>query len=233
MKHDDCTHFLDALLNDDGSGLSPQCRRHLEQCAHCRKIHALDRRLEESLARTLRREPVSDHLLTMLKNNLDAAGERRRRFPVRPSWLLFPAMALLGIVLFFFLQPRSQHGLHSLDEIGQLAFADHHAIERVEFIPGSPDDLSARFSAKLGFPVQIPGIVDRGYRLIGGRLCLFARCNVAWLIYGHGRDRISLFIINAGDLTFPLKEPKKYILQYSANTVKIWQEKGQVYALVD
>ncbi len=232
MQHDDCTRFLDALLNDDGSGLPPWCRQHLASCERCRRIHALDQRLEETLARSLRPEPVSDHLLTMLEKNLEADRKRRRRFPVRP-WFLVPAVALLGILLFFFLHPVGRQGLHSLDEIGQLAFADHHQVGQVDFISGSPADLSVRFSNRLGFPLQVPEVIGRGYRLIGGRLCVFGRCNVAWLLYGQGPDRVSLFIINAGDLTFPLAKPKKYILQYSANTVKIWQEKGQVYALVD
>ncbi len=236
MKQDDCTRFLEALLNDDGSGLPPECRRHLERCDRCRKIHELDRKLETVLAESLQPEPVSEHLLTMLKKNLETDGGRRkrgRRILARP-WFLVPAVALLGLLLFLFLQPADdRQGLHSLDEIGRLAFADHHAISNTEFIPGSARDLSARFSSRLGFRVLVPDDIGRGYRLIGGRLCLFGRCNVAWLLYGHGTGRISLFIIDARDLTFPLAAPEKYILQYSTNTVKIWKENGQVYALVD
>ncbi|MFP7754624.1 hypothetical protein ACLG6S_08230 [Thermodesulfobacteriota bacterium B35] len=232
MKHDDCSRFADTLLNDNGSGLPPECRQHLETCEHCRQIHALDRKLEETLATALRPEPVSDHLLTMLEKNLESDRGRRGRIPVRP-WFLVPVVALLGILLLLFLLPAQRQGLHSLDEIGRLAFADHHNIQATDFIPGTAGELSARLSRRLGFRVQVPAMLDRGYHLIGGRLCVLGRCNVAWLLYGHGTDRVSLFIINARDLTFPLSQPRKYILQYSANTVKIWKENDQVFALVD
>ncbi len=232
MKHDDCSRFADTLLNDNGSGLPPECRQHLETCEHCRQIHALDRKLEETLATALRPEPVSDHLLTMLEKNLESDRGRRGRLTVRP-WFLVPAVALLGILLLLFFMPAQRQGLHSLDEIGRLAFADHHNIQDTEFIPGTAGELSTRLSSRLGFPVRVPEVIDRGYRLLGGRLCLFGRCRVAWLLYARDTNRVSLFIIDAADLAFPLAAPKKYILQYSANTVKIWKENDQVFALVD
>ena len=232
MKHDDCARFLDALLNSDTPDLPPHWQEHLDACERCRKIYALDRRLEHILADSLRPEPVSDHLLTMLEKNLEDDQRRGHRFPGR-AWFLLPAAALLGILLLFVLHPLNRQGLRSLDEIGRLAFADHHNIQQVEFMHGNPDELAARFSAKLGFPVQIPQVIGKGYRFIGGRICLLGRCRAAWLVYGHGATRVSLFILDADDLAFSLARPKKYILQYADNTVKIWQKHGQVYALVD
>lgn len=87
-------------------------------------------------------------------------------------------------------------------------------------------------SQKLKFNVAIPDFKDRGYKLLGGRLCVLGDCNIAYLFYERQNKICSLAIMDYENLDFKMADGSSFSNDIKGCHTDIWKEKGQVYAMV-
>lgn len=201
-------------------------------CPKCEKLYTLDQSLEarfkESLAEI---DPPAD-LYTKIKLDIPSAPAKKKGSTLR--WkTLAPALAAAVIVFLVFFNSLGGK-IRDIDHIGSLALVNHLDYrQNMAFKAGEIKDITAWFIKRIGFAAAAPDRIGQGYVFKGGRQCKLGPKSAAYLFYEKNGQKCSLFIINPGDLKFNVKKDKKYFRTEKNYDIKVWAEKGLVYAMVN
>ena len=148
---------------------------------------------------------------------------------------MMPALAiaaLLVLILNPFQGHHARHGYDTFEELGMVALQDHVSSESMAFTVNEVADIPAWFEDKLGYAVSIPDMLNRGFSMIGDRVCELGDCKAAYITYKMGNKKVSLFILPEGDMRKDMDPGRTYTLTMNGNEFEFWKAKGQLHTLI-
>ena len=228
-----CAEFKEWFMDHDSSGqMERVAKAHLEECEDCKRLSEIDHRLDAVLSKSIVMEEVPDHLRAQLYLNLEQKTVKSK-FPLVKVFQKYwaPAMAV-AMMFIFMLYPFSPENINSLDAMSQFAIKDHQDNMEMAFKASDVSDVPAWFAKNTNLIIEMPKLPGSGYTLVGGRKCTLGACSAAYLLYTKNGRRISLFIIDIDDISASLEPGKKYKIETASNTVSVWNDDDQVYAMV-
>ncbi len=194
--------LLDALLDGElDPPASLELRRHLDECARCRDLHAARgavRAAVRAQARRYRAPPeLRQRVAAALRQAASPADSARHgriaggRLNIAASLVL--AAALGSAVTYWTVQPDAT------DRVTEQVVAGHIrsllAANRVTDIASSDQHtVKPWFNGKLDFSPPVRDLTGEGFALVGGRLDYIAQRPVAALVYRHRQHTINLFV---------------------------------------
>lgn len=228
-----CVEFKNWLLdkNDRGQSTDQEAKFHRFSCSRCENLYTLDQTMEARLAESfLEVDPPVD-LFEKIKRD-ERYAEINEPSPRLSLKFLAAVLATAVIFVLVFHNPFKGQ-IRSIDEIRSLVLANHlNNDTSLAFKDGQISDVSAWFAEKIGYPVHVPEMAGEGFTLIGGRKCSLGHKKAAYFVYEKEGKKCSLFIINPNDLGFDLGRDRKYSVEEHDHSIKIWSDRGLVYAMV-
>lgn len=202
--------------------------RHLEACAPC-EVSAL----AEQAARTVLRARASALAVRApedLKARCRAMAPARPvgrvlGFPRRAAWPLALAatlvLAFAGALAYGVVRPTEAAAAQlALDHVKCFALFDQ---------PGAlhPATVQAQLHERYGWEVALPDEAHAGgLRLVGGRRCIYLDGTIAHILYKHGNQPVSLFVLPADT---PVTEGEVDVLGYAAVA---FRRSGRTYVVL-
>lgn len=205
---------------------------HLAACDRCRSIVDLDTRLEAQLRSGLSKTRPPAGLMEKMETRIGQKLHKNRRSALLRRGLA-PVAFAAAIVLFLWFQPFSTD-IRSLDDMGFYALANHFDVDaKLDIHDSRHSEVAKAMSDRLGFTVTIPDLSVLGLRLVGGRKCTIGGAEAAYLVCDRNGDRVSIFVIQADDLDFQMREQRRYRITDARTRIQIWKEAGLVYVMVE
>jgi len=205
MNHDEAAKLLGPY--QDGELDLATCLKleeHLAGCPSCRQKLAGEKELVDFIQAEAPRFKASPFLKTRLQARLRESTQPKWKW----SWpipVAFPEFAILTTVLVVGLLSSVALGLFSASTSSSLArdaVADHVRSLQVSHLVdvASTDQHTVKpwFAGKLDYSPQVVDLGPSGFPLIGGRLDVLDRRNVAAIIYQRRKHFINLFIWPSG-----------------------------------
>ncbi len=229
MNCDQFQHWLltrDVFVRNEPS----EVLSHLNTCADCKRLYMMDTGIEKDIRTGFFCEELPKDLMDRIDTALDGA-----RTPLR---LNRPVIATLtaGIILmavFFFMNSNRPFRYPDLYHLGENAVLTHlKGNTTLSFTPDKLDEALTMMRKELEFDVILPDLPEKGYTLLGGRLCFVGKCRTAYLFYQKSGQTVSLFILSHDHLGFEMAEGTENHFEIKDCRADIWKENGQVYALV-
>ena len=205
---------------------------HMAACEPCKKLHALDVLIDDRVKDCLQPTAVPQGLLARIETN--TISQKKAPAASFAIWKKFvPLLAAAAIVFIIIINPFSGK-INSLNQMQAYALENHLSENRtMEFKAGDIDGVSRWFTNRLGYTVVLPNYHRRGLNFLGGRECFLGRIKAAFLYCEKQGKRVSLFIVDADALKFPLDEAKNYSITDQGYEIKVWKEGNMAYALVN
>lgn len=227
----DCGKYQNWLENKDLSDMSEsnRAKNHEQICEQCKVLAAKDRALDHAIARELAREPLPEHLERIVALNLHKTSYSERRMSTSMIRVVSIFVGICSLIFLFTLLPRDFSGRN--DFSSSLA-VDHHKLNKPHGLK-EIDDMSAWLLATADFQASLPvDFKGKEQHFIGGRICVIDECRTVHLVFREGGVLTSLYIMDAKRVPASFKQGKVYSVNTDGNSVKIWQENHQVYALI-
>ena len=151
------------LFEDD---VSDMIETHLETCAVCKKLYAVDSILEAKIRDGLKKEDVPERLLSRIEMNMTSVEMEGifTRFLqsvfkkiTNVPWVKIVPPFALAVLLLLFVNPFGP-GFSSMDEIGTYAATDHMGNLSMAFAAENTNDVSGWFENEMGFKIAVPDI---------------------------------------------------------------------------
>jgi anti-sigma factor RsiW len=228
-----CKQFETWLLSRDSrldDNMPPTEASHLKGCTKCSDAFLLDDQIESA---------IRDHLVSKampdgLESRIDAALEPGVK-PF-PAYLKTAAAAagifLLTAVAYFGLFTGPAH-FKNLHQVSEKAVSKHlEGNLRMTFNAGNIDQAVDMLNRELQFNIVLPDLSQRGFTLLGGRLCSVGDCRAAYLFYRHKDKVASVFIMDYDHFDFKMADDSRLINQVKGLKTDIWKNHSQVYAMV-
>lgn len=228
-----CNEFQHWLLTRDVfSNETPDALFHIKTCEACKSLYMMDNGLEKDIQSCFIRQEIPKNLMGRIDMALDQAKAPLR---LNKSGI---ALFTIGIAFFafwaFFMgsnQPFRYQDLHQLSEKAVLNHLTGNTA--MSFTADKMDEAVVMLKKELEFDVVIPDLSDKGYTLMGGRLCYLDKCRIAYLFYKKASKISSLFILSNDHLDFEMADGMRFSQDIKEHHADIWKENGQVYAMVN
>ncbi|MBT8360717.1 MAG: hypothetical protein HKP41_13860 [Desulfobacterales bacterium] len=227
----DCGKYQNWLENKDLSDMSEsnRAKNHEKTCEHCKDLAAKDQALDHAIARELAREPLPENLERIVALNLHKTTYSERRISTSMIRVVSIFVGICSLLFLFTLLPRDFSGR---GEFSSSLAADHHKLNKPHGLK-EIDDVSAWLVAIADFQASLPAdFKGKEQQFIGGRICVIDECRTVHLVFREGGVLTSLYIMDARQVPASFKQGKVYLVNTDGNSVKIWQENHQVYALI-
>ncbi len=209
----------------------PEILDHLKFCESCRMIYDLDSGLEKSIRTAFVQTDLPVGLSEQIASTID---HTKRPVMVNKKGVagLVMSVALMLVAAYMVLSNKPPR-YENLQQLSEEAVVRHLKKDMtMSFDAGDVEQASAMLSKELNFKVIIPDLADKGYVLLGGRLCVLSRCRIAYLFYEKQDKTCSLFIMDYDHLDFQLADGSRFSNDVKGCHTDIWKDKGQVYAMV-
>ena len=227
-----CDEFKKYLLESgrttseeiDGAALA-----HVDECASCRVLLAMEERLEKALRRGLKKVAVPERLLSRIEQDVQGMEEKK----INPffKWkMAMPALAMAMLVLVMLFPFTGD--ISSPGKLAQLAIDNHMKNYSMTFEATQVSDIPGWFIGKLDFNIRMPEMVGESFGLVGGRKCSLGSKDVAYLFYNENGRRASLFMLDPADISFDMENDRVYELTEKQKDVSFWKDEALVYVLV-
>lgn len=204
---------------------------HLNDCKTCNCLYEIDLGLEKDIQSAFHQQEIPEGLLDQIDLTLDQAQGSD----------LFSKLKLTGIITFFCLMVIAGYRVffntpfqyQNLRQFSEKAVASHlKGNTTMTFTADEIESALSMLRKELSFNVILPDLADKGYTLVGGRLCVLGKCKTAYLFYKKQGRISSLFIMDDDHIGFEMADGSRF-----SNTIKgfhtdIWKKQGQVYAMV-
>lgn len=227
----DCGKYQNWLENKDLSDMSEsnRAKNHEQTCEHCKDLAAKDRALDHAIARELAREPLPENLERIVALNLHKTSYSERRMSTSMIRVASIFVGICSLLLLFTVLPRDFSGRS--DFSSSLA-ADHYKLNKPHGLQ-EINNMSEWLVAIADFQASLPSdFKSKEQQLIGGRICVIDECRTVHLVFREGNVLTSLYIMDAKRVPASFKQGKVYSVNTDGNSVKIWLENHQVYALI-
>jgi len=227
-----CDEFRTWLENRDLSDQSESDRalKHQKECTFCQEMFEKDQVLEKIIRERMKPESSPEHLEKIVSVNLREHRARGRSIPtgvIRTFSMLAGACAVLLIFLLF------PNDYSARNEFGK-ALAQDHIMHNYDVDLEKIDDLPGWLARKAPFGAKIPEkfLSSSEYSFLGGRICPVGPCQAVHLVYRTGSSLVSLYIIDAKQVSAPLDENRTYTVSRKGYTIKMWKDNNQFVAVV-
>ncbi len=230
MNCKDFQHWLstkDAFTDKE----NPEPLDHLKVCESCKILYNIDLGLEKNIKSAFHQQKIPRGMLDRIELTLDDA-----KGPVMVTKLMLTGIMatlclfFIGAYMVFFDKPFQYQSLQQLSENAVVSHLKGNMT--MSFNENEIEQALAMLSKELKFNVIIPDLKDKGYILLGGRLCVLGKCKTAYLFYKKQEKICSLFIMDYDHLGFEMADGSRFNNIIKGCHTDIWKEKGQVYAMV-
>ena len=205
-------------------------QEHAEACPFCGKLYLLDSQIEFGIKETLRKIDPPERLFKKIHMNVQS--ETGNEITKGGWWkILLPVFAVLVVFVIYFNPVNGK--FESVEQVGTLAVKAHLSNLEMAFGAHEIADVPVWFEDKLGFRISIPNLLNEECQLAGGRSCNCRNNDVAYLCYESGDKKVSLYIIESGDVSFDVEEGREYSVSRGGCEVKIWKKENLLYAMVE
>ena len=229
-----CNEFKTWIANRDlyDKRVHGEADTHVASCAQCRRLFELDDLAEYQIREGMRASDVPRGLLDRIEADISSSGKDKGSRPV--LWTKFvPIFATAVLALILIVNPFSSR-IQTLDQMGTYVLENHFTGHtNAAFNAADVTDVAGWFSKRLGYAVEMPDLRSLGLTLQGGKRCSLGKKRAAYLFCDRKGQMVSLFVVNAGALGFKLDKDRTYGVYDRGGKIKIWQEGGMVYALVE
>jgi hypothetical protein len=226
-----CLEFTDWLENRDIHDISEADRalRHAAGCRKCAALLRMDEKLDTLIRQAMQRVDMPDRLPDGIDLSLERVSSRSggRKYAFYGICSAVAALMAVFFVAFLFV-PR----LPSIDDMAGYMVVDHT----------SHDDSSLTINRLEEIPLLVDHAIDHGRVqsevpagsvFIGGRLCPLGRdCLALHLVFIHQGKRISLYIIEEKDVTFPRSAEHYQLLHEGGENIRFWKKGKFVYGMI-
>lgn len=223
-----CDEFKMWLENKDSHNVSEadRAQKHAAKCAQCQAMLKKDELLDVFIAKSLAAVQMPSGFKNQADLDLSRAAGRRSS-----AVLLAVALVVCAAIALFLLLP-SQSGFQTMDELSGYALQDYrqHGAQEEEFEPIT--DLGTWLAQTVRQQVAVPQGVPAGYAVVAGRFCQLGQSRVVHLLYKQGANYLSVYLIEAKEIEFPIRSGRTYTVSMNGSEVRIWREKDYVYVLV-
>jgi len=228
-----CNDFQYWLLTRDvfSNNENQDVLDHLQVCDHCKALYNTDLELEKRIQTTLHQKEIPKSLYDQIDLTIDHAKNPVMTAKQKIAGLiLIVALIFIVTVMAFFNKPFRYQNLQQLSNKAIVLHLKGNTT--MSFSADEIKQATVMMSQKLKFNVAIPDFKDRGYKLLGGRLCVLGDCNIAYLFYERQNKICSLVIMDYDNLDFKMADGSSFSNDIKGCHTDIWKEKGQVYAMV-
>ncbi len=219
------------LLYDEQRGrLAPELaaalNEHLESCSACRARAEAEKVLSALLEQKLPRYGAPWALTRRLASIRPQATARRR--VVAGAWVLAVAAAVaVAVGSWLFAERGSENGALLSEAVNDhLRVLEGTPVARVE---GGLHEVKPWFGGKLDFAPAVRFAGDSDFPLAGGAVERFLDRRAAVFVYQRRLHKISLFVVRADGLSFPMGGPRVRTLR--GFHIVLWQSAGEGFAL--
>jgi hypothetical protein len=227
-----CDQFHSWLENRDFSDQSEsdQAMKHKKDCQSCQQFFVKDNMLDQAIRDNMEKEPLPENLEKIVSLNLGTGKTPQRRTGTIVIRILSAAAGLGALVLLFLFVPTD---FSARNDFGKSLVRDHlhhNYNQDLETI----DNLDKWLSLHSSFGAAVPARFDskKGYRFVGGAICVIKKCRTVHLVYREGDGLISLYIIDAAQVPADLDDSRVYSFTSNGYTVEMWKEQQQVFAVI-
>ncbi|HLD83178.1 MAG TPA: zf-HC2 domain-containing protein [Candidatus Omnitrophota bacterium] len=193
--------FLDGQLDGQGYLL---VKEHLLGCPLC----SLEVEREKKVDSLIRQNIPKENAPFALKETVFNKIEETQKLKVFPFALpqLRLALSSLAVILFIITIPillriTGPHSVFSDSILSHSKFLQGSL--PIEITSNSHQEIKDWFQGKLNFAIMVPQLSQKGFNLIGGRLCHLREKEAAYLVYEKDGHYISVFIIETKGLKIP------------------------------
>lgn len=228
-----CKNFQAWLTSkgDSSEGLSPEMSDHISSCPECSAMYELDSGLDRKIQSAFNPVNVPNGLLEQIELTLDHAAPSRRIPFLKLAGILLASSIICFFLLKLFINEPFQY--KNLQELSEKIVDSHmNGNTKMSFSSDNIADAEAMLSRELKFNVIFPDLTDKGYVLLGGRLCVLGKCKIAYLFYEKQNKISSLVILSYDHLDFEMAEGSRFISSLKGYQTDIWKQNSQVYAMV-
>ncbi len=225
-----CDLFYNWLEERDVHDISEadQALKHAEKCQQCHDLYQKDEQLNSLLSGEMAYVAMPARLKNRIDLNLDQPGILEKT--TSPWWAKMMPVGLAAMLLIYLVFPIAT-GFKSMDTIGQYVLADHLGHGDDHMVVRKLDNLSQWCEGKVDFAVNKPEM-PKEYTFVGARICPLGEYDSVHLSYTVEGKRMSLFIVDAGDVAFTLRKGRKYALSMDGYNISFWKKNERVYALI-
>ncbi len=229
----DCNGFKRWLISRDDceENLTRQAHKHREDCPDCNQLYTADEGLEQAFSNSMRMTPPPSGLARRARQRAEA--EARPTGAKRPGWLWKGFAPALAIGLLLVVWNPWANPLTSLETIGNFALANHSRTDMtMAFTADEIPDPREWFYQRLNFRVAMPNFSQRQLTFLGGRECTIGPKKAAYLYYDDNGKRVSVFVMPARQIKFPLQAERRYRIDALQYSVELWKMDAMVCILV-
>ena len=227
-----CNQFQHWLRTRDVfSNETPEALFHIKTCDDCKSLYLMDTGLEKDIQSAFLQQEVPKNLVGRIDISIDQA-----KAPLRLNTSGIAAVAAgitLMLIFTFFMVSNKPLRYQSLEQLSENAVLSHlKKNTAMSFTADKMDEALVMLKKELGFDVILPDLSEKGYTLIGGRLCFIGQCRTAYIFYQKENQICSLFILDDDHLGFEMAGGIWFGNDIKECHTDIWKENGQVYAMV-
>jgi anti-sigma factor RsiW len=185
------------LSGELDNGSMAQLERHLEGCATCRGQMEADQELDKGLSRALLSEPVDAAALRMrVLADINKADDRTafnlKRYPM--SFALAVAVVLLvTMTLGLAYRDNARYEEASADHVDEVVKA------RPKDWQTKNDGIAELVTQRIETPLNVRQLTIPSYQLLRGRECSIAKSRYVHLVYGNGKQQISMYLLEGNE----------------------------------
>ncbi len=229
MNCNEFQHWL--LIRDIFSNETPEALLHIKACAGCSRLYMMDTGLEKNIQSVFIPKEVPKGLTERIDLVLDQTKEPLRLNKTGIAAVV-AGIALMAI-LTLFMKSNNAFQYQSPDHLSEIAAINHlKGNMAMSFTAEETKEALVKMRKELKFNVIFPDLSEKGYALLGGRLCFLDECRTVYLFYKKADKTVSLFILDDDHLGFKMADGMRYSNAVKECRTDIWKENGQVYALV-
>ncbi|MBU1342543.1 MAG: hypothetical protein KKE44_12905 [Proteobacteria bacterium] len=228
-----CKDFQHWLLARDEftDKITPAAQEHLESCENCKALYNIDLGLEKSIQAAFFQEELPKGLFDQIELTLDHAKTPILYAKQKIAGIVAGFALIIAMVFMVFFNPPFRY--QNLQQLSEKAVASHlKGNTAMSFTGDQIEQALSMLSKELKFNVILPDLTDKGYVLLGGRLCVLGECRTAYLFYQNQDKVSSVFILDYDHLDFEMADGSRFENDIKGCHTDIWKEKGQVYAMV-
>ncbi len=182
--------YVDGQL---GNAEELEVRRHLEECARCRRTVEAFLEMNQAIAFASEVHPVP-HILRERLNQLASSKGRRPRTWL---WVAVAAAAALLVALRVGRWAMQSPGT-AVDQLARALIEDHVRYlgipDAIQVASNDPRRIADSFNNRVGFPIELPQLSDAS--LLGARFCWLRGHKALLSFYESKGQRFSLFVLD-------------------------------------
>ncbi len=225
-----CDLFYNWLEERDMHDISEadQALKHAEKCEHCSDLYQKDEQLNSLFTSEMAPIAMPKRLQNRIDLNLDQPGILEKT--TSSWWAKIVPLGVAAMLLIYLVFPFSA-GFKSMDTMGQYVFADHVGHGDDHMMVRDLANLAHWCEGKVDFAVEKPEMPDN-YKFIGARICSLGEYDSVHLSYMTEGKRVSLYLVDAEDVSFSLRKGRKYAMSMDGYEIHFWKKDERVYALI-